>query len=90
MPSLISGRMTTGHSDSDVYSEIDQLARAGEAVIAPSPSGNWNTYAATDAGIQRGDHLLYNVMSQDQCEYVEKISTWVRSLSFQKPSEIHL
>src|ERR1700730_1932928 len=51
-----------GPFDSDVYSEIAALQRQGEAVITPSPFGNWSTYAASDDGLPRGEHLLFNEM----------------------------
>ena len=69
-----------GPFDSDVYSEISQLQRAGEAMITPSPFGNWNMYAASDTGLIRGLELLDRIGKQQ--EYIKKISAWVRSLSF--------
>jgi hypothetical protein len=71
-----------GPFDSDVYSVIDALQSRGLAVIAPSPSGNWNTYAASDDGVSAGDEILYNTMGNDEQRYIDKVSTWVRSLSF--------
>ena len=71
-----------GPFDSDVYSEIAALQREGAAIIAPSGVGNWNTYAATDAGVDRGDEFLYEVMKEEDRAYIEKISNWVRSLNF--------
>ena len=71
-----------GPFDSDVYAEIEALYRAGEAVIAPSAHGNWNTYAASDAGIERSGDLLYGVLGEEASSYIYKISNWVRSLSF--------
>jgi hypothetical protein len=71
-----------GPFDADVYSCIASLQSDGLAVIAPSPSGNWNTYAASDNGVSQGDEILYNVMGNDERGYIEKVSSWVRSLSF--------
>ena len=68
-----------GPFDSDVYSELAQLQLSGDAVIAPAARGNWNTYAASETGIERGDRLLCDATARD---YVLKISAWVRSLSF--------
>ena len=70
-----------GPFDSDVYSELAQLQRSGEAVIAPSGQGNWNTYAATDAGVNRGDTILGGLDDERQ-GYIIRVSDWVRSLSF--------
>jgi hypothetical protein len=72
-----------GPFDADVYADIADLQLSGEAVIAPSGSGNWNTYAASDAGLSRGQGLLYE-MEEDEYQYLEKISNWVRSLSFNR------
>ena len=86
LPGLISGPgfnfkpYDYGPFDSDVYSEISQLQRAGEATIIPAPFGNWNMYAASDTGLARGRQLLDRIGKHR--EYIEKISAWVRSLSF--------
>jgi hypothetical protein len=69
-----------GPFDSDVYSEISELDSNGEAIIAPSGVGNWNTYAASDYGLIRGRELLDKMGKEGK--YVQKISDWVRSLSF--------
>ncbi|HTQ83753.1 MAG TPA: hypothetical protein VMI47_10845 [Pseudolabrys sp.] len=69
-----------GPFDSDVYSEISALDARGEAIIAPSGIGNWNTYAASDYGLARGRALLDEMGRQGK--YVQKISDWVRSMSF--------
>jgi uncharacterized protein len=71
-----------GPFDSDVYDELQRLARSGEVVIAPAASGNWSTYAASDAGVERGGDLLYGGMTTEQTGYVQRVSAWVRSLSF--------
>ena len=72
-----------GPFDSNVYSAIDRLEDAGLAEIAPSAYGNWNTYAASDEGIEKGEKLL-DEMNADDEQYIRKISGWVRSLSFTK------
>jgi hypothetical protein len=71
-----------GPFDSDVYDELGQLRRSGDAIIAPSGYGNWNTYAASDAGLNRGKEILDIWMDDDEQRYVRKISAWVRSLGF--------
>jgi len=70
-----------GPFDSDVYFELAQLQRSGDVVIAPSGQGNWNTYAATDIGVRRGDTLLESLEDEKQ-GYILRVSDWVRSLSF--------
>lgn len=72
-----------GPFDAAVYSEIDQLARSGKAVIAPSGSGNWNTYAASDRGVEEGWQLSHS-LNKDVSDYIEKVSEWVRSMTFSK------
>jgi hypothetical protein len=52
-----------GPFDADVYSEIAFLQRQGKAAIAPSPSGTWSTYAASDAGVERGDVSISVIQS---------------------------
>jgi len=71
-----------GPFDSDVYSEIDGLQRQGLAVVAPSPRGSWNTYAATDAGIAEANDLFEQEIPDEDGDYIKNISNWVRSLSF--------
>ena len=73
-----------GPFDSDVYSEIDVLQQQGEAVIARSPFGNWSTYAASDAGLPRGETLLYGEIGTESSQYIQRISSWVRALSFSR------
>jgi uncharacterized protein len=70
-----------GPFDSDVYDEISRLENAGFADIAPSAYGNWNTYAASDEGVKVGRRLLGR-LNADAGHYVERVSAWVRSLSF--------
>jgi hypothetical protein len=69
-----------GPFDAQVYSEIEHLWWNGEAVTAPSSSGNWKTYAASDYGVSRGHELLNRAGKDGQ--YIRKISAWVRSLDF--------
>jgi hypothetical protein len=70
-----------GPFDSDVYTEIADLQRQGYAIVAPSRLGNWNTYAASDTGVDQGRGWL-NVMDNAERDYIEEISHWVRSLNF--------
>jgi|SRR5665213_60486 len=70
-----------GPFDSDVYSDASQLHHAGEAVIAPSGLGRWNTYAATEAGVRRGRELMQALPDHVQ-RYLRDVSEWVRAQSF--------
>jgi hypothetical protein len=70
-----------GPFDSDVYSVISRLEDAGFAEIAPSAHGNWNTYAATDHGVDRGEEILDEMPGEEE-RHIRRISAWVRSLGF--------
>jgi uncharacterized protein len=70
-----------GPFDPSVYSEAVVLQLSGHVVIAPSASGRWSTYAASDAGVARGRALLAGLEANIQ-DYIRRISDWVRSLSF--------
>jgi hypothetical protein len=70
-----------GPFDQDVYSETEALARGGEAVIAPSGSGRWNTFAASDAGLEHGKQILA-AMPERSRKYIIEVSQWVRAKSF--------
>ena len=70
-----------GPFESDVYSEASALKAEGLAVIAPSGIGNWNTYAASDAGVATGKELL-NELSEGNRDFLMRVSAWVRAQSF--------
>jgi hypothetical protein len=70
-----------GPFDSSVYSEIQALATTGDALIEPSGVGRWDTYAASDLGLERGRELLAGA-PPSVSEYLVKTSQWVRSQSF--------
>jgi hypothetical protein len=70
-----------GPFDLGVYQEADVLRRDGQAVIAPSGFGNWNTYAASGDGVERGKRLL-DGLPQHQRDFVGKVSDWVRAQTF--------
>jgi hypothetical protein len=70
-----------GPFDKDVYAEAHALAACGEAVVAPSAQGRWNTYAASAQGLQRGQQILAG-LAPPQRKYVEDVALWVLSQSF--------
>jgi hypothetical protein len=70
-----------GPFDSDVYSEAAILSANNLAVISPSGIGNWNTYAASDGGLERGKELL-GTLDEGTQDYLRQVSKWVRSQSF--------
>ena len=53
----------------------------GAAEIVPSPWGRWVTYAATQAGIERGQQIL-NGLSAETSQYLRQVSAWALSQSF--------
>ena len=70
-----------GPFDPSVYAVADGLAMTGTAIIAPSATGRWNTYAASDAGIRRGEQILAS-LDPNIRDYIGRIVEWVRSQSF--------
>jgi uncharacterized protein len=71
-----------GPFDQNVYSEAEALWRGGEVEITRREGANWNQYAASDSGIERGNHILHG-MQERQREYITRVSRWVRALSFE-------
>lgn len=69
-----------GPFDRQVYTDAQALAREGLVEIGTSARG-WNTYAATDDGVQRG-RKLRDQLSRDQRDMLANILGLVRRLSF--------
>ncbi|HEY2009510.1 MAG TPA: hypothetical protein VGH23_11005 [Rhizomicrobium sp.] len=70
-----------GPFDKAVYQEAEVLKQAGNAEIVPSPWGRWVTYAATQAGIERGEQIL-NGLRGETAQYLRQVSAWALSQSF--------
>jgi uncharacterized protein len=70
-----------GPFDRDVYVEAERLEKEGAAVIASVPNGRWMTYAASDAGLKRGEQILSRLNLQSR-QYVESVVEWVLAQSF--------
>lgn len=70
-----------GPFDKSVYLQADVLKALGQAEIAPSGSGRWVTYAATEQGLAKGQELLGR-LPEDAREYVHNVSRWALSQSF--------
>lgn len=70
-----------GPFDSDVYAEAQALQSQGLAVLAPSGTGNWNTYAASADGVSLGKQILTS-LPPDVQDYMLRVSEWVRAQSF--------
>jgi len=70
-----------GPFDSDVYAEAQALANSGMVTVSPSPYGRWNTYAATQAGMDQGNEIL-GQLSEANRKYICEVANWVRGQSF--------
>lgn len=67
-----------GPFDAAVYHEVNTLARAGKAAIGQE---GVRSYWLTQAGQSEGEQAL-KALPPDAQEYVQRLSDWVRSLSF--------
>ena len=70
-----------GPFDSDVYTEATHLHMQGDAVVAPSGQGRWNTYSASDRGLVKGREILAQIPESSR-RFLIEVSGWVRSQSF--------
>lgn len=70
-----------GPFDKDVYSEAINLSVVGDAVVAPSAQGRWNTYAASAQGLHRGQQILTQ-LPLAQSKYISDVAQWVLAQSF--------
>lgn len=70
-----------GPFDATVYQEAQALAAFGHAVITRPSPGCYQTYAASESGLIRGQQLL-NDLDPAHRDYLQKVVTWVRSLPF--------
>jgi hypothetical protein len=68
-----------GPFDKLVYEVLDSLA--GDGLVAVESERSWHTFRLTSAGQDRGSALLASLPS-DVSTYIQKVSQWVRSLSF--------
>ena len=70
-----------GPFDHNVYADAEDLQTEGAAVIAPSANGRWRTYAASEAGLVRGERLLAT-LDRDSRTYIDDVVRWVLAQSF--------
>lgn len=70
-----------GPFDRNVYVEAQALRDRGEAELSVVPFGRWVTYAATQAGITRGEAIL-SALSKPTQNYIQDVSKWALSQSF--------
>jgi hypothetical protein len=70
-----------GPFDRNVYVEAEHLEKEGAAVIASVPNGRWMTYAASDAGLKRGEQILSRLNLKSR-QYIESVVEWVLAQSF--------
>jgi hypothetical protein len=70
-----------GPFDLEVYSTLGELERQGLVEITQSHSGNWREYRLTPEGQSCAEAVRIRLDQRAQ-NYLEKASTFVRSLSF--------
>jgi uncharacterized protein len=87
IPSLVGGPHFNfnpddyGPFDSDVYSVLESLERVGDVEIERVADLRKKMYRATPIGQEKGEALLSR-LAPDVRDYIEKLSGWVRKLSF--------
>jgi uncharacterized phage-associated protein len=87
LPSLIGGPKFNfepyhyGPFDQKVYSTLGELSRQGLVEITQSSHGNWREYRLTPSGQSHAQGVLTRLDKRAQ-DYLEKVSSFVRSLSF--------
>ena len=69
-----------GPFDRQVYDVADALASEGLCRVTRLSNG-YRTYSATEAGFSTGGKVLETLAANNR-DYVQKVSRWVRSLSF--------
>jgi len=71
-----------GPFDQEIYSDAEKLDAEGLAYIHFSPGRKWPVYHITPAGQEKAKQLIEKAKTET-IEYLEKVVTWVKSLSFQ-------
>jgi hypothetical protein len=70
-----------GPFDRNVYVEAERLRDEGEVIIAPAPNGRWQTYAASEGALSRGEAILGRLKLKSR-RYIESVVEWVLAQSF--------
>jgi hypothetical protein len=70
-----------GPFDRTVYVEAESLRDEGRAIIAPSDTGRWNTYAASRKGLREGQESLERLKKKSH-RYIVSVVDWVLEQSF--------
>ena len=70
-----------GPYDRTVYSELEALARRGLVSIEATPGAGRRKFSLTATGHEVGQQALRRLSSRAQ-DYLQRVSSWVRSLSF--------
>jgi hypothetical protein len=70
-----------GPYDRAVYSELEALARRGLVSIEATAEAGRRKFSLTAPGYQAGQQALKQLSSRAQ-DYLPRVSSWVRSLSF--------
>jgi uncharacterized protein len=72
-----------GPFDAAIYRDAEALASEAKVDIALASAGRWKEYAASQAGVREGKAVLEQ-LSPNHKEYIQRVTVWVRSLSFQQ------
>ncbi len=64
-----------------MYDVALSLERVGDAVVAPSGTGRWSTYSASDTGVKKGQLVLARLDERTR-DYFRTVSEWVRVQAF--------
>jgi hypothetical protein len=71
-----------GPFDKDVYDALAMLAAQELVEIEAAPGYQWRRYRLTEKGQKEGGKLLAS-LDRRAVDYINKVSTFVRSLSFE-------
>ena len=72
-----------GPFDKSIYSVVESLAKEGLVVIQTEEGRGWNTYTLSDQGARIASQI-YSALPEKARAYFEKISGFVRKLSFEE------
>jgi uncharacterized phage-associated protein len=70
-----------GPFDKEIYWTLEELKSSGDVVIDYNPAYRMRRYKATEQGYARGEKLI-NSLNGSIGEYIKRLSSFVRSLSF--------
>lgn len=87
IPSLIGGPYfnfvpyTYGPFDLEIYHLLENLSQEEDVEIISNPNLRWAKYRLTIKGQKKGEEIL-NTIDKKASDYIKRLSSFVRSLSF--------